>query len=164
MGANFWYSDYCHFSSQITGVKFNRIPREIEWWKCTHQINLFGYKHDEAYKTEFFCIVHWVILFSLSKVDNSPSGGWEGTLLRSHTRTTPTRAPERCAMWLTARNELPTRNVPGKAVEAWAASITCRGQEHMIDQYGLMEYQKTLIKETQWKSKVYMWLKIWVQS
>lgn len=52
------------------------------------------------------------------KFDLSCPRGSEGTLLRSHTRSTPIRAPERCAMWLMLCNEQLPRKLAGIAVEA----------------------------------------------
>lgn len=69
----------------------------------------------------------------LCKVDASWSGGWEGILLRSHTRTTPTSAPERWATWLTFCKADPPRKLPDSAVEAWAASMTYSDQAKHMD-------------------------------
>ncbi|GER40374.1 NADH-quinone oxidoreductase subunit G [Striga asiatica] len=54
---------------------------------------------------------------------NENYGG--GTVLRSHIRKTPIRAPERCAMWFTFCRAKPPLKLPFKLADAWAASITC---------------------------------------
>lgn len=118
---------------------YSLVPKFFSVKKFTvPRWTILNKRHKNTYYTATHCsISNWNCLLQfylpfLFKGDTSWSGG-DGILLSSHTRTTPTSAPERWATWLTFCKEYAPRKLPDRAVEAWAASMTYYDQKRFMD-------------------------------